>query len=874
MTRYLPSKQPTWAEIFQRDCDALWDYVMREFPESEWPERFMEQVFPPCSCGQKNRLCPDRLPNFRSTPKKSGTDDREESSNRDKFENDVGKGVSGPSPDTLDQQGVRAGSKDATSISGHALASQEGQQGPFKFAAVTKVQAQDTGLEKASGLPRKSPQIRDLPTTEIRPQANGTVTPPSAPDAVKSANPEPSPSDPTNSITPKPSTSNSTHSSTLKASDLDVADGSTPQPSVLKTANGNTPPSSVLKTANGSTREGSAPEDPDVGTSRPSATDTSTANGSTAKPAKPSIPETANVSTVKSPVLDMANGPTASVPSLKAENTSQPQQEAATDAVKGSGPVLALGHCSEAHHEDIGRKLSKLTLEKDDLNVKAMPSKLTAFSISFDFTSVAEEGNTRTGLSGSALATPLKDLLKGSPKASLSSGDVSDCVDAVSTKYSNAETQTLKSNRVSPTSKPANETSKPASPTVKQATQTSEHTIETPIQCSKSATQVPTQSLSPAAQTSESAFQTSESTTQTIECTNRKQLMPSRPSLRCAKVASSSLEAQKTPIAISSTEIRTKVLEGTSYPRIPVITNALKIYDRVTGSRSKENFIGDYRQCFAIANRSQRRCCVWLNNAERDTIAMAMVKLDTCFYEEELEECRNAIRAFAHLTLCNPVRGTCGHKARSYQILFDFERESGVQLGLTLDEITSWYADFEPWEPNWSISLDRVQCVHGLRRRSLDLNLESDSGFIYACHIPGVFERLEIRHARNIEERMKEMQTHCGYMPVLTLVSAKAVPYVARVTRLIHTELKDHRRVQKNCKCAVKHREWFELDTNKVRFVMERWLAWIDTEPYESIGYLKPDAVDPFEPSKQLTSALAKDEAHVRSVEKVSQFQV
>ena len=121
---------------------------------------------------------------------------------------------------------------------------------------------------------------------------------------------------------------------------------------------------------------------------------------------------------------------------------------------------------------------------------------------------------------------------------------------------------------------------------------------------------------------------------------------------------------------------------------------------------------------------------------------------------------------------------------------------------------------------------------------------------------------LKIGRAANVHRRLSQWTRQCGqnitlvrYYPYsasqnqvqnqnegLSSTSARRVPHVHRVERLIHLELSEKRAQKDVCEqCGREHREWFEVEASKkglraVDELIRRWVAWAERADRDGSG--------------------------------------
>ena len=331
--------------------------------------------------------------------------------------------------------------------------------------------------------------------------------------------------------------------------------------------------------------------------------------------------------------------------------------------------------------------------------------------------------------------------------------------------------------------------------------------------------------------------------------------------------------AQSTPAKtspISSLSFQLPPAKPLSHTVIPTITsrfaNALEVYDVVVNDSTRKLFEANARRCFARTLKGER-CKRWQINGSRESIRLAIEKLEISDHKSDLEGCKKLVKTLVNLSLCEAETWP-GHISNLNQILFRFEKEvadslsSGGQMlvsGITstnnsassysqtnfttmqaIDTPSNAFTGFEPWQPLRIERADVSSCLRELIWMPLDLEKERRSGYIYAYRTRGIFGFVKIGHTtRDIDTRLAEWQVQCRHNPEPVLGSHGQVPHVARVEKLIHAELKDFRHKQTKCICGTIHIEWFEVSHLDVAVVVEKWSAWMETMPYDTNGWLK-----------------------------------
>jgi hypothetical protein len=115
---------------------------------------------------------------------------------------------------------------------------------------------------------------------------------------------------------------------------------------------------------------------------------------------------------------------------------------------------------------------------------------------------------------------------------------------------------------------------------------------------------------------------------------------------------------------------------------------------------------------------------------------------------------------------------------------------------------------------------------------------DEEDGYVYLYQVEGNEEFVKIGYTgRSVEIRHKEWAFNCNrnikcLYPILD--SVVAVPHARRVEALCHAEL-HHRRITIDCSgCLKPHTELFEISPTEAILVVEKWVTWMKTCPYQS----------------------------------------
>ncbi|KAH7068931.1 meiotically up-regulated gene 113-domain-containing protein [Paraphoma chrysanthemicola] len=141
-----------------------------------------------------------------------------------------------------------------------------------------------------------------------------------------------------------------------------------------------------------------------------------------------------------------------------------------------------------------------------------------------------------------------------------------------------------------------------------------------------------------------------------------------------------------------------------------------------------------------------------------------------------------------------------------------------------------------------------------------------EDGFIYVFWEEAQFGMVKIGRTNNLDRRLQEWNKKCQltlkYHPASQRGEFAMIPNVNRIERLIHIELKQHRRRRYCQRCDQHHQEWFEVGETLVTRVFNKWQNWIMQKPYifdamTQEWVLRPDMIDSL---AEVCEPVARDE--------------
>ncbi|KAH2165950.1 hypothetical protein KXW37_005811, partial [Aspergillus fumigatus] len=147
---------------------------------------------------------------------------------------------------------------------------------------------------------------------------------------------------------------------------------------------------------------------------------------------------------------------------------------------------------------------------------------------------------------------------------------------------------------------------------------------------------------------------------------------------------------------------------------------------------------------------------------------------------------------------------------------------------------------FAPYVPKACAGLSVSEALEKLLLKPLMKSEIERVGSVYVYWQPGNFGHLKIGFSNDISKRVKEWSAKCRkpmevYFPKRGSDEEHLqVSHVCRVEKLVHTELKNYRRIEEKCPgCGGNHIEWFEVSRQLAIAVVRKWTAWMQTSPYE-----------------------------------------
>jgi predicted GIY-YIG superfamily endonuclease len=144
-----------------------------------------------------------------------------------------------------------------------------------------------------------------------------------------------------------------------------------------------------------------------------------------------------------------------------------------------------------------------------------------------------------------------------------------------------------------------------------------------------------------------------------------------------------------------------------------------------------------------------------------------------------------------------------------------------------------------PWFKNYTSDSTRKfsiqEALHREAIKPLQCSVPKE-GYIYVYWDKVSFGYVKIGYTNDLERRLNEWNKNCDhkheYHPDVQRGELPQIAHVKRIERLIHIELRDHRKQRYCKKCKRNHIEWFQIGASSVMKVFSKWYEWIVQEPY------------------------------------------
>ncbi|KAF4177501.1 hypothetical protein CNMCM8694_000212 [Aspergillus lentulus] len=193
------------------------------------------------------------------------------------------------------------------------------------------------------------------------------------------------------------------------------------------------------------------------------------------------------------------------------------------------------------------------------------------------------------------------------------------------------------------------------------------------------------------------------------------------------------------------------------------------------------------------------------------------------------------------LALADWINTLSGGESFSERVETTSPPTSQESIPSNIPQVPTLIQKFKPYVTKASLRLSVSEALEKLLVKPLIKSEIERVGSVYVYRQPGNFGHLKIGYSTNeISKRVKEWSIKCRkpmevYFPKRGSDEEHLqVSHVCRVEKLVHTELKNCRRIEEMCSgCKGNHIEWFEVSRQLAIDVVRKWTAWMRTSPYE-----------------------------------------
>ncbi|KAH1670621.1 hypothetical protein KXV44_005666 [Aspergillus fumigatus] len=190
--------------------------------------------------------------------------------------------------------------------------------------------------------------------------------------------------------------------------------------------------------------------------------------------------------------------------------------------------------------------------------------------------------------------------------------------------------------------------------------------------------------------------------------------------------------------------------------------------------------------------------------------------------------------------LANWINTLSGRESFSERVEAASPPTSQESIPSNIPQVFTLIQKFAPYVPKACAGLSVSEALEKLLLKPLMKSEIERVGSVYVYWQPGNFGHLKIGFSNDISKRVKEWSAKCRkpmevYFPKRGSDEEHLqVSHVCRVEKLVHTELKNYRRIEEKCPgCGGNHIEWFEVSRQLAIAVVRKWTAWMQTSPYE-----------------------------------------
>ena len=115
--------------------------------------------------------------------------------------------------------------------------------------------------------------------------------------------------------------------------------------------------------------------------------------------------------------------------------------------------------------------------------------------------------------------------------------------------------------------------------------------------------------------------------------------------------------------------------------------------------------------------------------------------------------------------------------------------------------------------------------------------------YVFSTNTPKMFK---IGYSK-LPPKVYRLRVHKACYPVVDKIRSECIPYARRVEQLVLTEFSSvHCKLAEDCqKCSRSHEEWLEIDQETLMASIDKWIEFVNSDPYNPKGKLYKNVLLP-----------------------------
>ncbi|KAH7381233.1 hypothetical protein DE146DRAFT_636983 [Phaeosphaeria sp. MPI-PUGE-AT-0046c] len=110
---------------------------------------------------------------------------------------------------------------------------------------------------------------------------------------------------------------------------------------------------------------------------------------------------------------------------------------------------------------------------------------------------------------------------------------------------------------------------------------------------------------------------------------------------------------------------------------------------------------------------------------------------------------------------------------------------------------------------------------------------------VYLLRSPDLPGLVKVGMTGSIANRKTQFKSRCGQI-MDTIDNVDLLHGVERIEALVKLDLRDLNEPWQCQKCGREHQEWFRIDEEQAKRILQMWVDWLEQKPYEVDGSIKP----------------------------------